>query len=229
MNSITFGYAYYNAYRGLKNQLELWKSYPEQYKKNIFFIIVDDGSTDKAAPILEPYRDILNISLYEVLEDIPWNDIGSMNLYFKNAETEWVFRTDLDYLLPVECFEEIMNMTLEKDFYYTFASKKITTKENLVQHPGTFLIRKEAFWEAGGCDEDFTGNYGWVDVYLKDCFNRKLKENKMLNLYLYSDDSLAVMAYSRDLTINHRLLINKREGKIPQSNTYLRFNWKKVY
>jgi len=229
MNSITFAYAYYNASRGLKAQLELWKSYPEAYRNNAFFIVVDDGSTDKAEPVIEPYRNQLNISLYEVLEDIPWNDIGSVNLSFSNAETEWVLKTDLDYLLPAACFEEIMDMPLDGKYYYTFGAKKLVGGEDLVQHPSTFLLKKSAFWEAGGFDEDFTRNYGYVDLFFKDCINKVLTEQKKLDIYFCADDTMAVHAYSRDLTVNYKLLMDKRSGAVPQSKSYLRFPWRRVY
>lgn len=225
LNMISFVYAYYNSSRMLKLQLDLWCSLSENIRKNCQFILIDDGSSDKAINYLTHHN--LQLELYEIKENIPWNDVGASNLGFHVVKTEWVFRSDLDYFLSEKSFSEILKYSVKDGEYYTFKSFRKDTGETVSEHPSTILVKRDDFWKAGGYDEDFVQHYGYSDILLRENLT-KILVHKVLPINIYVDTSGATVGYDRDTKKNYELLLKKRSGEIPKSNTYLRFSWEKV-
>ena len=177
MNYITLVYPYYEAPRMLKLQLDSWGKIPEPYKSHIRLILVDDASPRFPAKLVilqHGVETLPQFKLYRVLQDIPWNQHGARNLGAMEAETDWLFMSDIDHTLPLASIQAMVEMDLDREKHYTFGrltatdtghsgvvfSPMLDNTGRAKPHPNTFLATKEAFWAAGGYDEDYCGTYG---------------------------------------------------------------------
>lgn len=165
MRALTFIYTYYDNPNMLRRQINEWRQYPDEYKQAIHFMIIDDGSEKvPALPIIQALGQEeglgINLSLYRVLENIPWNMDGARNLGMKNAQTEWAFLCDIDHLVPVKSLTGMFGMPFKPMQTY-MPIQELTDGTSLERvHPNTWLIRVEDYWSMGGYDEDMVGHYG---------------------------------------------------------------------
>jgi hypothetical protein len=160
----TFVYAYYNNPTMLARHLKEWRVYSEHAKNNIRFVIVDDASpVFPAKAVLSAEwlaRAQLNVSLYRVIPNIPWNQDGARNLGMQEARTDWAFMTDMDHLVPAGEADRILALDGQPRVYY-MPDQRLTNGTSLARpHPNSYLMRVSDFWEMGGYDEDFAGFYG---------------------------------------------------------------------
>ena len=83
MNNLILYFPYYNQASALKFQLENYYKFKESTRKRFTIFIVDDGSKDDALQYIEKkYLLKLNIILYRIDIDIPWNTPETNNLAF---------------------------------------------------------------------------------------------------------------------------------------------------
>lgn len=222
INSLTIFFPYYNQENGLIFQLENFLTYPEELLKKINIYIVDDGSNQKAIDVISnKYLEKLNITLSRINIDIKWNQSETNNLVFRNVETDYILRTDIDSYFNVENIKKIFNLILEKDTVYNFNRKyKSTIKNELLDiinsHPNTFLLPKNIIKKIK-YNEYFSGNYGYEDVDFKNMFLKdgyKLVYNS--DIYHYMTEYSTKGLY-RDKVINNlKLHDNKRPFLIYQ-------------
>jgi hypothetical protein len=229
INNITLAIPYYNAANVLPLQLEYWNAYTDNIKKNLKIVLVDDCSNDaqKLSNVFKKIPD-LDIEIYEVLEDIPWNDGGAGNLSVFVTKTDWVLRTDIDYLVPTDTMEYILNTEFDPTKYYTFDAMYHHNKQKIDIHPSTLLITKKLFIDSGAYDEDFTGNHGYTDNFLRLRLDNIAKNNHLNNVYIEGILNGSTHKLIRNDTINYDLLIKKINNGLPIPTSHLRFKWKKV-
>lgn len=156
---ITLVYAYYENADMLREQIRVWRYYAD----HVAIVIVDDGSPTKPAlEILQPHTNVLNLKLFRVLKNIPWNQDGARNLAMQNVDTEWAFMTDMDHVVPVPQLHAMtaFSETAPKKHYYMPNQRKVDGTDLQREHPNSYLMRVEDFWFMGGYDEDFAGAYG---------------------------------------------------------------------
>jgi len=226
---LTLSIPYYNAANTLPLQLACWGSYSDEIKKNLKIVLVDDCSNEsnKLANIFKKVPD-LNIELYEVLEDIPWNDGGASNLSIFVANTEWILRTDMDYLIPAATMEYVMKNTFKRNTYYTFSNRYYHNKHTIGAHPSTLLMTKKIFVDAGAYDEDFTGNHGYTDSCLRYRLDKIAKCQHLTNVWIEGIFHGSKHRLVRNDTINHKLLTQKIKEGFPKPASHLRFKWRKI-
>ena len=187
MKNFTIYFPFYNQHKALKFNLDLYSSFSQDVRNKIEFLIVDDGSQkEQAFQVAKDYVDSLNLSLYKIHADIPWNQGAANNIAFKESKNDWVLRTDIDYfikeneLLGIKeaytdgrCADEKSRVPVfhEKYVYWfwTYLAEDFPPY-NIIQgwyedgtvddHPNTFLVHKEMYWKTGGYNEYFCGNYG---------------------------------------------------------------------
>jgi hypothetical protein len=200
----------------LKERLEQYDSMPIDLKKRFRIILIDDCSPKQ---IILP-RVNLNMTLLRVLEDIPWNQNGARNLGICYATTNKIFLTDIDHFIHQSTVEFAEHIQLAINEVYFF--KRIKNNEQIRTHPNTFLIKKDFFMRMNLYDEDFVGNYGHDDTFIRTF--SFVKHNAIVQ---YSD--LAIEVYQqkehnllRDTKINMEKLKNKN-GE--HSKIILRFPW----
>lgn len=167
MYNITVIVPFYNNKTMLEKQVENWNNYGGDLGKAIEFIIIDDASPDHPAePILQNLRH--KKRLYRVRENIPWAQHHARNIGAHEADTEWLFMSDMDIILTPEAAFEILN-ELEPDprRYHTFARKFIGNIREPKYHCNTFLVTKENYWAINGYDCDYCGTYGGDGPFLR--------------------------------------------------------------
>jgi len=177
MNRITQILPYYNSAGMLRAQLLNWMVLPKEILDHLLVILIDDGSPRcPALPVIKEVGPLksLNLRLYRVTVDIPWNQHGAKNLGAKEAPDGWMFMSDIDHMLPYDSISGLMRTKLDPTKFYTLQRVTAVKKEdgNLKYdlmtdihgkpkpHPNTFLLTRKLFWETGGYDEDYCGTYG---------------------------------------------------------------------
>ena len=100
-------------------------------------------------------------------------------------------------------------------------------KKNNQLHPAVCLIRVKDYWEVGGCDEDYVGNYGYTDPTFWWRAKDVIKKHECKNIYLdYKDEGECEMI--RDTRKNMRLFEKKKKSGL-WSTDFIRFSYSKIY
>lgn len=160
LDRLSIIYPYYENPSMLSIQLAHWQSYPAELKEKCRFIVVDDGSPRNPAKDIIGSKPGLNLNLYRVQENIPWNQHGARNLGASQTKDKWLFVGDMDLVLDAENCQKIFNEDLSDTSIYRFSRVKMPDWEPYKHHCNTWLIRKDQYWEFGGYDEDYCGTYG---------------------------------------------------------------------
>ena len=96
-------------------------------------------------------------------------------------------------------------------------------------HPAVCLVRVADYWAAGGCDEDFTGNYGYASdtFWYRGEHGKIFKKNACQHIFLdYKDEGECDMP--RDTRRNRNKFESKKKSG-EWSNDFLRFEYKCLY
>jgi len=230
---ITINLSFYNQNEILRKHVELWNTYPDEIKEYFTFFIIDDCSKNNALDIL---KDIdlsnLNIHIYRVLEDLVCNIAGVRNLGAMECQTEWMVILDMDTMISIEMAKQLIELVQnnQENTVYKFNRKVIDNPKhpkNNKMHPAICLIKKEDYWNIGGCEEDLVGNYGSTDPCFWHRAKNKVNIKYMENIYLiYEPEGEAEI--NRDKSINKKKAM-KFKKKNNWSNSYVRFKWGKIY
>ena len=161
IDKLTIYFPYYNQPEALINQLKTMANYNENIRKKLFLFIVDDGSQEKPAldVIEQKYRDKLNITLYRIDVDIPWNMPEANNLAFSKVETKFVIRTDIDHFFDEQNILKLLSGHPQDGTAYKFNRIGIDGFR-LGVPPNLYLISKKDYWKTKGYNEFFSGSYG---------------------------------------------------------------------
>lgn len=158
---------YYDNEAMLICHIATWQSYPKHIRDIMRFIIVDDGSPNKPAKEAIGKTD-LNLKLFRVDLDIPWNQHGARNLGMKHVDTNWAFMTDMDAVLTTDNLQKLLELDKDPNKTYTVERLKMPDKETYKYHPNTFLMTKETFWKVNGYDTNYCGTYGGDGIFKRD-------------------------------------------------------------
>ena len=260
-DGITFLLLSYASPALLLGNLERITSYPAQLRRKLHLLIVDDGSPaglDAAAYVTAEHAvGLASLRIYRVHDHWPWNIGGARNLGFHVAPTERVLLLDADLLAPADLVIAALKLPATTKgsqnsgipLIHRFNRRRPSGK--LDPHPAAMLIGVEQYWQAGGCDEDFVGNYGATDVHFWARVRLAEKAHKMrvrahddlileevlpgepcalptkVSASLQTSCSNAAAALppaSRNATPNQRLLAQKLSQGC-WSNSFLRFRW----
>jgi hypothetical protein len=212
----------------LKKHYTAWSQHP----KNMFkYIIVDDCSPR----VVSEKCNIDSVSIYRVKQDIPWNIAGARNLGFHVASTDWVLGADVDHIVTTEAAEKLHSLDLSKpNRAYTF--RRISKKDGYEGCPAiiNILMNKKKFFEIGGYDEDFSGNYGREETFFRRCLRKhsiEVIQCDHIVLDWYPKHG-ATSGLKRDKTVNSEIF-NKKMSEL-NDGTYkngliLRFAWEKLF
>lgn len=227
MNKITIVYSYYNSQQVIPILVNNWNSWDEEVRKHVTVIVVDDGSRISFAELVKLYNWYnFNIEIYQILEDIKWNQAGAFNLGFSQANTEWIMNMPVDRLIPNDTIKRIINSSLNNKFYYLM---KDILHGSFIGYPaGIMLLTKRAFIDCGKFDEDFCGNYGHDDILFRNYLDKICKP-------VITDWCIEVLpevghmhGLTRDTSVNKKLMDDKVAGIIQRSTDICRFKWKKI-
>jgi len=240
---ITVAVLYYDNRYALVRHLNAWNSIPEDMKDKLEFLIVDDCSPQfPAMEIAKPYRKKMRITIARIKLDKSWNIGGARNLTMISAPTEIVFLSDIDITFSTPFLRSLLDLSRHVQERLKTANRHLvfskfqriyeTMPTKRKPHPAVTLISKTAYWNAGGCDEDFVGNYGYTDPH----FYWRLQRTPHVEIVsTYEDfpgiepltqmrDVNSENVLKRDLKENFALFKTKKAHQ-NWSNSYIRYDW----
>jgi hypothetical protein len=248
MDAVTLVIPYYRNPHMLRRQCAELLEYPAALR----VIVVDDGSPEPAAPLVHEYvrpavRERLDVRVYRIGIDVPWNREGARNLGAHVCETDWLVHVDIDHVLPAACVPALLAFTPHKGKAYRFpryrvgAADATRLKDKLPNdakfgrihpHVDSYLIGRARYWKVGGYDEDFAGVLGGGNEFLKRC-ERHCGPFELLPdpicLHVHTRD---VVPDASDLHCSRDKLPGSRrwreKGKLSVPTNPLRFPWERV-
>ena len=232
MISIIIGY--YRNKGMLEYQLASINKYAKHIRDQFEFIVIDDGSPDMPAVDVINNSDTegMNLKLFRVDKDIPWNQVYARNLGATKAENELVFFLDIDHVIPEGMAEYLSTLKVNAGEYHTFGRRKVLrldpyTYRNVNPSNCLFVISKSDFFRVGAYDVDFCGNYGYSDAWLKHRMTvggikKVLHDTVCLDCFMYTVIPQANdMSRERDKRKNRVLWEAKMRKKSPLNTSLL--------
>jgi len=218
---------FYNGHEWVNEQIEHWSKINPAIKPLFEFILVDDHSD---VEYQLPQTD-LNIRLFRVIDDLPWNQAGARNLGVFHATGQAGLFIDIDQFIYLEFLERLCMAApnLERDTINFFRNKELINIQNneaMAHHPNSFVVNLADFKRIGMYDEDFVGHYGFEDVFLMKVWEARGGKLKLINEVVSENLPFGTSTLNRDVTRNHDLVLRKvyRLG-CRNSPSILRFNW----
>lgn len=221
---------YYNHPQMVQDQIAYWESLPASFLSQVEFILVDDCSSQ--TPVFNATH--LDLKLFRVITDLPWNQGGARNLGAFNARGEWALYFDIDqkfFLDPMNSvlsnLDRMDNMTM----YYLKIKEliDITCDRSLLYHPNTFLVNLDKFKQLAMYDEDFVGHYGYEDLYMPQVWEKHGGKRTLFNdTDFFEDMDFGTHNLNRDLTHNNALAQQKMLEGTKNSPGILRFEWQAI-
>lgn len=230
MPNLTIISHFYNQHEWVDRQIQHWERINPQLHSFFEFILVDDYSdTEYKLP-----QTGLNVRLFRITDDIPWNQAGARNLATYHATGEAALFIDIDQLIYTEFLERLCLSapTLERDTMHFFRIKELVNIQNnqsLSNHPNSFVVNLKDFKRIGRYDEDFVGHYGFEDVFLHRVWERAGGKVKLINEIVSEQLPFGSSGLDRDIQRN-QLLIHKKVFELGCENSpsILRFRWKEI-
>ena len=235
MKKITVNLSFYNQSEVLVKQVKGWKSWAKEIKDQFTFCIVDDCSKKPALEVLTEDDGVdmsdLDVRIYRVKEDLFCNIAGVRNLAGRECDTEWMIILDMDTFISEELARELLKLTVIEPGHSFKFNRRVpgdrSHPKNGQQHPAVCLLRKEDYWNVGGCEEDLVGHYGSTDGSFWYRAKGKLKVYDITDLYLdYVPEGEADI--TRD-TAHNIALHEEYKRTNGWSTDFVRFDWEKVY
>jgi hypothetical protein len=175
IKDITYCIPYYDAPEMLQKHFDYWALYDAETLAKFKVVIADDGSP--SYPALDVVKrnmiENLDIQVYRIKENKPWNVSGALNLAISKAPTEWVYSAAVDHVLPIGSIRGLIGKLLNDDWVYNPGRYRAFSKDNYFEYkpvnkPGNlFILTKELFWNLGGYNENFAGYYGGMGSLFK--------------------------------------------------------------
>lgn len=221
--------------RTLIELLRRYNSYAKEIVSRIQFVIVDDGSP---LPIAIPPEIKLNISLYRITTDIRWNQCGARNLGVVYAKSPRILLSDSDHYFPEKLLRDILKSSIPNKTVYKF--KRVDQQgQAIAKAMNIFYMSKSVFFQTLGYDEEFSGNYGYEDLYFLDLQRRIGNSIRYFTRFkkivaTEVDRQLSYHSLTRDTVTNGALYRKKKEllkGRDPfesHSRSFLQFEWSLV-
>jgi hypothetical protein len=216
--------------------LELYSSYSQQTMQRIQFVIVDDASPVK---VQIPDNLNLNILIFRITSDIQWNQCGARNLGVFLAKSTKVIVSDSDHHFPEPLFRSILKSKNPRKTVYRF-KRNDDQGNKKAKAVNIFYTSKSVFFQSLGYDEEFSGNYGFEDVFFFDMQRRignKLRYftrfKRIIETKIDRDQSYHSLV--RDTAVNLNLyqrkkaLLKSGDPFIAHSRMFLNFGWELVH
>lgn len=161
---ITLVLPYYDNPGMLSIQYEVLSRLPEENRKHIELVVVDDGSPRWPAEIAKPG---VALQIYRIDKDVRWNQDAARNIGVKHATHERLILTDVDHVVPPDGWEYLIWGTWHDTSIYRFGRVSAPNMAPYKPHPNSFFITKRKYEEIGGYDERLAGYYGSDGDFLR--------------------------------------------------------------
>lgn len=221
---------YYNHPEMVQNQIAYWETLPDSFLSQVEFILVDDCS--EKTPVIRPTK--LNLKVYRVITDLPWNQAGARNLGAFNASGEWALYFDIDqrfYADPMAAVIANLDQLDKLGLYYLKIKEliDITVNKPLDCHPNSFLVNLAKFKQHAMYDEDFVGHYGYEDLYMPQVWEKQGGKRALFNNAIFFEDlAFGTINLNRDLSRNLALAQKKMAEGSKRPIGILRFEWEQI-
>lgn len=215
----------------VQEQIRHWGQLAPELLAQIEFVLVDDCS--ESPLVLPPHN--LNLRLFRITSDIAWNQGGARNLGAMQARGQWALFFDIDQKIQLETVPILINLLSKADPRNTFLYLRIRqlidvqTNQSLPCAPSTFLTHLGDFRERGMYDEDFSGHYGYEDLYLIAKWEKNGGGRIVLEQPVFFEDmGFGTTSLDRNKERNKQLMDEKIKAGYPHSPDILRFEWVEV-
>ncbi|WP_045213325.1 FkbM family methyltransferase [Desulfonatronovibrio magnus] len=217
---ITISLSYYNDAEHIEKHINKWSEYADLVK----FQILDDGSNVPAEDILKNFDlSRLDMRLFRVEEDIPWNIPGIRNLGATVCSTPWMLICDMDQTFERSEIEKMCSLPDKgSGYYYSFA------RQDNISTRGTMLVSIEDYWKVGGYDEDMVGNYGYNDPLFRYQLNHSGIREITCKDILCTQHTADCDLDRSTKEVNAQKMAQKITELPRQNWDVLRFKWKQV-
>lgn len=150
---------YYDNPGMLAKQYEMLVAYPAQLKKQLEFVVVDDGSPRWPAAEVKRPDGLPKLRLFRILVDVRWNQDAAHNIGVHESRHPWLLVTDIDHLVPAATMARLC-IGLHGSYVYTFARISAPDMAPYKPHPNSWSMHRAMWKKIGGYDERFAGYYG---------------------------------------------------------------------
>jgi hypothetical protein len=221
---------FYNHPRMVQDQIAYWESLPDAFLSQVEFVLIDDCSEQR--PALAATR--LDLRVFRVITDVPWNQSGARNLAAYVARGEWAMFADIDQKFDAAPLQQVIASLgqLDKQTMYHLQIKElvnILTKNRLLFAPSTFLVHLPTYRVRGMYDEDFAGHYGYEDLYAHQVWEHSGGKRVLLGDAIYFEDlGFGTTTLDRDNQRNDLLSRQKMATGVKNSPGILRFEWEQL-
>ena len=206
LERLTLYFPYYNQPEALHRQLKCMSTYHTDIRERLIIMIVDDGSQEHPAfdEIDQKYCLLLDIVLLRIDIDIPWNTPEANNFAFREMQTEFSIRTDIDHLFPEDSLRHLLQIQLQTNRVYKFKRVEQGTNNPLKSPPNIYLLSCATYKTLNGYNEYFSGNYGDDIEFLPRLYRQCVIE--LLDIHTIVDTTHSTRTLPRDISINRRKL-----------------------
>lgn len=198
VHDVTFVYPYYENPKFLARQLSIWSSYPDDVRRRIHVIVVDDGSpSSPAVDVIGSHRVDIDLRLFRIDVDVRWNWLAARNIGAYHANDGWLVMTDMDHVVEPQLARFLVEGAFDPGVIYRFSRCEYTGLP-VHPHPNSMLMMRSMFWRIGGYDEALSGHYGTDGDWRRRCAATAPVKTLRWALirYEYVDDS-STTAYKR--------------------------------
>lgn len=249
MKKFTLIVPYYKNFLMLQHHLTMWEGYQPEVWDRLSVVVVDDGSPERTAmeAIGKRGRNI-DLRVYKILKDIPWNRNGARNLGAHVAETPWLIHIDVDHAFPPDSMAWITRFEPRPRTWYRFSRYRVgaadfTRKKDAADpnatfvkihpHVDSYLIEKSLYWELGGYDEDYSGSLGGGSPFLYELTGSAALEQLPYDAAIcvhttHSVPDASEVHLSRDTTRYSMIRRAKKANPDQKKGPPLRFEWERV-
>jgi glycosyltransferase involved in cell wall biosynthesis len=138
----------------VKRQVLYWNTIPTD---NCEIILVDDGSNP---PIQIMWHIYIPIFIFRTHDTSPWSEHMATNLGISKARGEYIFKTDIDHIIPPESLDEALAYNGTALLRFKRKEAKINIRGEISDigkerkpHSNTHVLKKSTFEKIGGYNE----------------------------------------------------------------------------
>ena len=210
--------AYYDNPLMLREQFRSIRAFPREVQEHLRVVIVDDGSPKH--PAIPEELGSVPLQVYRILVDNRWGQDAARNVGVRHAETDWVLLTDMDHLVPVATWLEVMAGQFDPTCAYMFPRVSAPDMSDYKHHPNTWFMTRKLYDRMGGYDERFVGIYGSDGDFarrLKTIARIKWCKNPIIRVPSTEVADAATTAYDRKTPADTegRARVNAERARIP--------------
>lgn len=211
-------------------------------RSRVEWVLVDDCSPEPAEEVIRDtaQKDTLkHIRLFEILDDIPWNQHGARNLGAQVATSDWLQMQDMDRMVLAAdqkmVVEYIQSGKMSPNHHYKargYNMKYAIAWSEDKPIVNQFWCTREAYWDCGGYDEDYCGVYGGDGPLLRALEKQyPLKTMRDIIMFRY-DRHIVPDATTLDLERKRGEYAQLAKKKMKAGNVRpknpIRFRWREV-